>query len=374
MASIVHVANFYGPKSGGLRTAMNSIAIEYSRLGHDVTLIVPGSNDSCTKTDYGHIYEIASPILPFSGGYRFIVRRRRVQELITAFAPDVLEISDRTSLVALAKNHRKEGGIVSMWAHERVDGVLSAFLPGSAKVWEKLADKWNKRCAGLVDHVISTTDYAGAEFRRISITPHLVPLGVDLGLFAPWKRDDLWRENFSHTPLILLCSRLSREKDPLKAIEVLRNLQSRGIKGHLVVIGDGPMRRDMENASRDLPVTFLGFISDRKVVARIMASVDLVISPGPIETFGLAALESLACGTPVISSGSGAIKEIIGGAGVAVQGGVDSWSEAVLEILSRREGTRRAEARSRAEQFSWRNTVDRLTHIYEIKQEAKDVA
>ena len=134
------------------------------------------------------------------------------------------------------------------------------------------------------------------------------------------------------------------------------------------------MRRDMENASRDLPVTFLGFISDRKVVARIMASVDLVISPGPIETFGLAALESLACGTPVISSGSGAIKEIIGGAGVAVQSGVDSWSEAVLEILSRREGTRRAEARSRAEQFSWRNTVDRLTHIYEIKQEVKDVA
>ena len=82
MASIVHVANFYGPKSGGLRTAMNSIAIEYSRLGHDVTLIVPGSNDSCTKTDYGHIYEIASPVLPFSGGYRFIVRRSRVQELI----------------------------------------------------------------------------------------------------------------------------------------------------------------------------------------------------------------------------------------------------------------------------------------------------
>lgn len=374
MATVVHIANFYGPKSGGLRTAMNAVAAEYSKQGHHTTLIVPGAKDSCTKTDFGHLYEIASPVVPFSGGYRFILRRRRVAKLIEAFAPDVLEISDRTSLLILAKAQRERGGVVSMWAHERVDGVLASFLPGSAKRWEKIADMWNARSARLVDHVISTTEYAGGEFRRIGVEPYLVPLGVDLGLFAPWKRDDLWKENFEAIPLLLLCSRLSREKHPRRAIEVLRDLRRRGLRAHLVIVGDGPLRSELEKAAIGLPVTFLGFISDRAVVARIMASVDVLLAPGPIETFGLAALESLACGTPVVAAKSSAIGEILGGAGICAGDSVVQWSEAIIDMLACKEGPRRAAARSRAEQFDWSKTVSRLTHIYHIQQEVEDVA
>ena len=374
MANIVHIANFYGPKSGGLRTAMNAIASEYARQGHHTTLIVPGAIDSCKQTEFGYVYEVASPSIPFSGGYRFIFRRRRVAKLIEAFAPDVLEISDRTSLLKLAKFQRQRGGIVSMWAHERVDGVLSSFLPGNARVWEKLADFWNSRTARLVDFIVSTTEYAGGEFKRIGVQSHLVPLGVDLRLFAPWKRDDLWKENFDSMPLLLLCSRLSREKNPRRAIDVARELRRRGLKAHLVIIGDGPLRGELERAATGLPVTFLGFIADRAVVARIMASVDILLAPGPIETFGLAALESLACGTPVVAAKSGAIGEILGGAGLCAGDSEVQWSDAVQQILSRKEGARRAAARARAEEFNWSTTVGRLVDIYKIPLEVEDVA
>src|SRR3712207_7820352 len=45
---------------------------------------------------------------------------------------------------------------------------------------------------------------------------------------------------------------------------------------------------------------FAGHIADRSAVAALLASADVVVAPGPVETFGLAALEALACGTPVV--------------------------------------------------------------------------
>ena len=105
-----------------------------------------------------------------------------------------------------------------------------------------------------------------------------------------------------------------------------------------------------------------------------MASVDVLLAPGPIETFGLAALESLACGTPVVAAKSSAIGEILGGAGICAGDSVVQWSGAIIDMLARKEGPRRAAARSRAEQFDWSKTVSRLTHIYHIQQEVEDVA
>ena len=90
----------------------------------------------------------------------------------------------------------------------------------------------------------------------------------------------------------------------------------------LVVAGDGPLRARLERAARrkGLPVTFAGFITDPTELAALLASADVVIAPGPVETFGLAALEALACGTPVVVSADSALPEVIGAAGVAVGG------------------------------------------------------
>ena len=62
---------------------------------------------------------------------------------------------------------------------------------------------------------------------------------------------------------------------------------------------------------RGYPIDFTGFISDRHAVAGLLASADVTLAPGPHETFGLAALESLACGTPAVVSRTSALTEII---------------------------------------------------------------
>ena len=70
-----------------------------------------------------------------------------------------------------------------------------------------------------------------------------------------------------------------------------------------------------------------------RTALRELGAADVVLAPGPVETFGLAALEALACGTPVVVSGSGALPEVIGGAGVTVTG--EDFAGGVLSVLER---------------------------------------
>jgi alpha-1,6-mannosyltransferase len=126
----------------------------------------------------------------------------------------------------------------------------------------------------------------------------------------------------------------------------------------LTVAGDGSRRTALAYRAARLPVRFAGHIADRSAVAALLASADVLVAPGPVETFGLAALEALACGTPVVVNAAGALPEVVGDAGVAVRGTPEAFADGVREILERPEGERRAAARARAEQFDWPRAVD----------------
>ena len=104
-----------------------------------------------------------------------------------------------------------------------------------------------------------------------------------------------------------------------------------------------------------LPVTFAGFLPGRADLAALLASADVAIAPGPAETFGLAALQALACGTPVVVSAESALPEVVGEAGASVPG--EDLTAGVRAVLARPEPARRAAARARAEQYDWGTAV-----------------
>ncbi|MFG1882844.1 glycosyltransferase [Micromonospora sp. NPDC049102] len=85
----------------------------------------------------------------------------------------------------------------------------------------------------------------------------------------------------------------------------------------------------------------------------MLASADVVLAPGPVETFGLAGLEALACGTPVVVNAASALPEVVGSTGLAAYGSGASLAEAVLRLAARPEAQRRRAARARAEEFGW---------------------
>lgn len=159
--------------------------------------------------------------------------------------------------------------------------------------------------------------------------------------------------------LLVLCSRLSPEKRPGTALETLAHLRGSGVDAALVVAGEGPLRARLttQAGAARLPVTFLGHVPDRADLAALLATADVALAPGPVETFGLVALEALACGTPVVASARSALPALIGPAGGSAHT-PGEYAAAVRRILAGPVADRRAMARTRAELYTWPAAVN----------------
>ncbi|SFD08327.1 glycosyltransferase [Streptomyces aidingensis] len=359
---IVRIANFVAPASGGLRTALRELGAGYLAAGHEPVLIVPGPSHDDRRTAQGRVITLPGPVVPGSGGYRVLTGRRRLAALLESLAPDRLEVSDRTTLRwtgEWARHHRIPAVMVS---HESVDGVLDAWgLP--AGLTRPAADRLNRRTAYAYTRVVCTTEWAAREFARVGARNVVrAPLGVDLERCHPKLYDAvLRRELAGEAPVMLaLCSRLHPEKRPDLALDALAALRDRGADAVLVVAGDGPLsgRLRRRAAERRLPVRFTGYIGDPAKLAALQACADVVLAPGPAETFGLAALEALACGTPVVASSRSAVPELLGDAGAVADSTGVSYADGVQLLLERPAAARRAAARERAERYPWRAAVD----------------
>ncbi|MFE1246582.1 glycosyltransferase [Streptomyces sp. NPDC058735] len=358
---IVRLANFVAPASGGLRTALRELGKGFQEAGHEPVLVVPGERVGDEETEQGRVITLPGPLLPGTGGYRVLADRRRVARLLEDLAPDRLEVSDRTTLRWTGAWARRARVPAVMVSHETADGVLRTWgLPERAA--RRAADALNRRTAHTYTRVVCTTEFAEREFVRIGARNVVrAPLGVDLarrhpGLHDPWLRA---RHARADETLLVMCSRLSVEKRPGTALDALQALRRRGRPAVLVVAGDGPLRARLARRAHEsaLPVTFLGHVSDRSVLSALQASADVALAPGPAETFGLAALEAMACGTPVVASASSALPELIGSAGAVADDSAEAFADAVDLLLERPEADRREAARARAECFGWDTAV-----------------
>ncbi|MFE2888975.1 glycosyltransferase [Streptomyces graminifolii] len=359
---IVRLANFVAPASGGLRTALRELGKGFKEAGHDPVLIVPGERHTDRETEQGRVITLPGPLLPGTGGYRVLADKRRVAGLLEHLAPDRLEVSDRTTLRWTGKWARRARVPAVMVSHETADGVLRTWGL-SENMSRRTADALNVRTAHTYARVVCTTEFAEREFVRIGARNVVrAPLGVDLVGRSPALRDPVVRAEYARVDQVLLvtCTRLSVEKKPGTALDALEALVRRGRPAVLVVAGDGPLRARLEQRARErrLPVTFLGHVSDRRLLGALQASADVCLAPGPAETFGLAALEAMACGTPVVASASSALPEVIGSAGATAADNGRAFADAVDMLLERSEAERREIARARAECFGWHTAVD----------------
>jgi alpha-1,6-mannosyltransferase len=354
---IVRIANFVTPVSGGLRAALRHLGAGYLAAGHRPVLIVPGAVRDDQETEQGRVITLPGRIVPRSGGYRVLLDRSSVAEVLTGLRPDRLEVSDRSTLRWTGDWARRHGVPAAMVSHESLDGLLRTWgLPGPLA--RRAADRLNSRTAAAYRTVLCTTEWAAAEFHRVGATNVVrAPLGVDLAQFHPRRHNTSARAHCAgpEEVLLVMCSRLSPEKRPERALDAVAELRALGVPAVLAVAGDGPLRARLDARIRaeGLPVRLLGHLGSADALAELLASADVVVAPGPVETFGLAALEALASGTPVAVSASSALPRLVGTAGaVAVDSG-PGFADAVRSLLARPEAERRATARARAETFGW---------------------
>ena len=173
---------------------------------------------------------------------------------------------------------------------------------------------------------------------------------------------------------VLHVGSISRKKNLLPLVRAITLLQERGETVRLVLVGrlygkarDDELLRGLQGGELDSVVTWLGAVSAEDLPALYNAAT-LLAFPSLQEGFGLVPLEAMACGLPVVTSGAGAIGEVVGKAARIVEAASDAqaWVKALEQVLQDpREGEAMREAGLlRARQFSNQASAQRLLAVY----------
>ena len=372
---IVHIANFYGPSSGGIKTTLHELGRGYLKYGHEFIYIVPGPRYIKEQTPFGLKISLPSFTLPASGGYQIIRSNKQLLNLLEFLNPDRVEVSDRFTLLKVGRWAKQHKVASLVFSHETLNGLVKKYAPLIPELVRNKFVNWhNRKLAATFDTVIATTDFAAAEFVRIKTTNlRKVALGVDLVGFKPENRDPKLRKELLKDAdyLLVHCGRMSPEKEPARSVQAVSELVKAGVSVRLIIVGGGPLWNKIRKQSSGLPIEMLGYVASREKVASYLAAADIAIAPGPLETFCLSALESLASGTPVVASKSSAVGEILNINSVKPAGAVASDNGADFAIAIRQllnKGRLRKVAREQAEKFSWANTVDAMLDVHGAKK------
>ena len=201
----------------------------------------------------------------------------------------------------------------------------------------------------------------GAPASKISVLRN----GVDLKLFAPGDRDVLRRELNLRGPLLLSVGHLVMDKGHHLVIEALPHLPDT----NLVIVGDGPMRSRLQSLATELGVagrvTWSGNV-DQQTLVKYYGAADATVLASKEEGMPNVLLESMACGTPVVSADVGGASEVVD----AAEGGIllkERTEQAIVEAVRALTERPRPQAavRKHAERFSWSATTEGLLALFE---------
>ena len=348
---LVDATMYWSRSGGGVRRyllAKRDWLTEEAGWRH--TIVAPANDEE----DLDDHVDCGGLPLPGSGGYRLPLRRRATSRLIERQAPDLIEVGDPFRLAWAGLDAAQRLGVPSVaFCHSNI-AALAARLAGGSRSrdsWaRRLAGAYLKRVYGSFDMVLAASDSMVRELREHGVTrAQRQSLGVDCAAFHPARRDPSWRSELGvahDTRLLLYAGRFAPEKNLPALAAAVRRLGSRYL---LVAIGHGPA------PPRGRQVLVLPHESDPLRLARALASADAFVHAGDEETFGLAALEAMACGTPVVLRAAGALPELIdGGAGVPVRSNrIDDWAEAITASFAAGRDSWSKAGRARALEHDW---------------------
>ncbi len=201
---------------------------------------------------------------------------------------------------------------------------------------------------------------------KISKDIQVIPNFIDLQRFKKQKKDHFKKAIAPEgEKLIVHTSNFRKVKRVEDVVRVFHNIRQH-LSARLLLVGDGPERNHIENFCNELgscdDVRFLGKL---EAVEEVLSVSDLFLIPSEKESFGLAALEAMACEVPVISSTTGGLPELMvdGKTGFVCRvGDIEDMTTKALTVLSDDHlPSFKAHALARAQEFD----VERILPIYE---------
>lgn len=312
---ICDLTQFYSPVGGGVRRYIEQKTAYIRRFRPDCShvLIVPGEHTATSGDGMVRVHTIASPLLNGTARYRFLSKLHLVEEILEREQPDILESGDpyQVAWKAVASGRGLDFPVVGFYHSHFPEAVLRTVEKFCGPILRSVAEEVIRK------YVVTLYNHFERTFVPSPVLAQLlrgwgienvtsVDLGVDDEVFRPDPDDRaLTRDRLGLSRgkrLLLYVGRLGPEKNVHTLFRAFQILHS-GSPGvyQLLCLGDGTQRAALENLrDRVDGVHWHPFFSDPHELASVYRCADLFVHPGVQETFGLVALESQACGTPVV--------------------------------------------------------------------------
>lgn len=208
----------------------------------------------------------------------------------------------------------------------------------------------------------------GVPSERIEVIPNFIDPEVYRRDKEPCHRDSL---SAPGEKIIMHVSNFRPLKRVTDVVSVFGGV-CRALPARLVMIGDGPERARAQERAEELGVADrVLFLGKHASVDELLSCSDLFLLPSASESFGLAALEAMACGSPVVATNTGGLPEVVpdGEAGYLLDvGDVEGMTEAAVRLLSDEDRWQAASDAARAvavERFSSERVVPLYERYYE---------
>jgi glycosyltransferase involved in cell wall biosynthesis len=350
---ITDVNPFFYPWTGGIEHRMHDTARLLSSRGHDVTILtsrLPGTPEE-ERTEFG--YRVVRLKSRFVNVYNPpFVSSSDVLENLRSLDADVVSYNYRWAPSYNRDVARYDGGKVftvhNMW------GEGAGLQAPISEINDRI---FVNRCLRTFDHVITVSEDA----RRATIGKGVPPERVTT---VPNCLSSYPETNDEEGDFILSLGRMVRVKGLGHLVEAMRRVECR-----LLICGKGPDAARISRKIRALGlqdrVEMRGWVTEEEKV-RLMSTCRMFVIPSLSEAFGIAAMEQMSYGRPVISTNVNGLPETVGDGGILVDpGDPGGLADAINSLLS--DGDLRQElrrkARARAEYFSWDNHIGRLEEV-----------
>ncbi|MGP5258282.1 glycosyltransferase family 4 protein [Brachybacterium paraconglomeratum] len=307
---ILVVAESFLPHMNGVTNSVLRVVDHFAASGDDLGIIAPKwpGADKHLRTSCGRrvrVRRIASAPMPGYTEVRIATTsaatlRRRIDE----FAPDVIHLASPMILGGRAVVAAQKAGVPTVAVYQTdIPGYTARygmpFLENAS--WQLLRDVHNRATLNLAPSTATRDQMLEHGIERV----HLWRRGVDTSLFSPSLRSAKLRARYAEPEekLVVYVGRLAPEKQ-VADLRVLHDMP--GVR--LLIVGDGPERDALR---RDMPrARFAGFRSGTDLAAHL-ASADLFVHPGELETFGQTIQEAMASGLPVIAPRRGGPVDLV---------------------------------------------------------------
>lgn len=368
---ILHLNPFYFPYAGGIERRIREVSKRLSRR-HEVHLLTAQLEGTPPEEtlDGLHIHRLPSKFSLRKHYNPPLAKTPGLREAIRIIDPDVIDLHFRWSPSYAQAFRKSQAARVFTYHNTYGEGE------GALGLLSRLNDRWTRGYIAKSHRIIAISRFIWDDLKAHGFPEDrfaLVPNGVD----APTLRSQATPANEDLSTTLVAVGRLVRVKGFDTLIRAMPLLDARF---RLLICGEGPEREALQRLADELGVSdrvrLPGWVPEEQKLGALAACFAMV-HPARFEAFGLAPLEAMAMGAPVLASNVGGLPEVVGDAGRLIPpDDPAALQHAVIELESDPVLRRRFKAAAdlQVARYNWDSVTQKLLKIYEQAWEANDSA